>query len=242
MSQQGREIRYKILTLDLGIARANVEYLISGYNLAVISRSPTAAATIKLNTTTAEAIDLASTNHIESKFQRFYITNTAQTGLTIVLAIGEENFKLVSQLATSLLAGTQSIGTVTLGTGTNIIGAVNAQASGITVFNLASLAQTANGNSGDLSVSTLREIAVDVNISAVSGTAPTLNLYIDRKGADGIYYPIYASAQITAVGVVSTSLGIGASTPQSLGSTIRLRWVIGGTAPSFIFSASIIGK
>jgi hypothetical protein len=111
-----------------------------------------------------------------------------------------------------------------------------------TILNQVSAAKTITGNSADLNVSAFREVAIDANISAVSGTSPTLQLFIDRKGADGIYYQIWNSASITAVGTASDSIGPGLNKNQSLGSTIRLRWVIGGTTPSFTFSASIIGK
>ena len=94
--QDERQIRYKVLTLDLAIARTDEKYELAGYNLAVLFKSVGATATLKFNQTTAEEIDLANTKHIESKFSRFFITNTAQTGLTMVLVIGEENFKVIT--------------------------------------------------------------------------------------------------------------------------------------------------
>lgn len=111
-----------------------------------------------------------------------------------------------------------------------------------TVLNQASAAQTASGNSADLAVGPFTELAIDANITAVSGTSPTLQLFIDRKGADGIYYQIWNSASVNAVTTVSDSIGPGLNKNQSIGSTIRLRWSIGGTSPSFTFSASIICK
>lgn len=111
-----------------------------------------------------------------------------------------------------------------------------------TVFTQASSAQTTGGNSGNLAVDAYTEIAVDINITAVSGTSPTLNLFVDRLGADGIWYPIWSSTQQTAVGQVSTSIGAGMLVAQGFGATVRLRWTIGGTTPSWTFSASIQGK
>ncbi|SRR6266699_6459131 len=112
-----------------------------------------------------------------------------------------------------------------------------------TVLNQASAAQTANGNSADLAVGPYTEVSVDVNITVVSGTAPTLTLFVDRKGLDGIYYPLWqTNAAITVVSQTSTSIGSGCVIAQSLGNTIRLRWVVTGTSPSFTFSASIVGK
>ena len=125
----------------------------------------------------------------------------------------------------------------------NTSAAVCLQRAAGTVLNQASAAQTSNGNSADLAVGPYTEIAVDANITVVSGTAtPTLVLYIDRKGVDGIYYPLWQSPAQTAVAQVSASIGSGCVIEQSLGTTIRLRWVVTGTSPSFTFSCSIIGK
>jgi hypothetical protein len=112
-----------------------------------------------------------------------------------------------------------------------------------TVLNQASATQTANGNSADLSVGQYTELTVDCNITAVTGVNPTLQFFLDRKGADNVYYPIWQSLTFTAIGQVSTSIGSGMSIAQGFGSTVRLRWVIGGGGgQSFIFSSSIIGK
>jgi hypothetical protein len=92
---EARRIRYKIVTLALDIAKADEKYEIAGYNLAVLSVGTGALAQIKFNNTTGEAIELSKVKYIESKFDRFFITSTAQAGLTIVLVVGEENFKLV---------------------------------------------------------------------------------------------------------------------------------------------------
>jgi hypothetical protein len=110
------------------------------------------------------------------------------------------------------------------------------------VLNQASGAQTASGNSADLSVGQYTELAVDANITAVVGVNPTLQFFLDRKGADNVYYPIWQSITFTATGQVSTSVGAGMSIAQSFGATVRLRWVIGGTTPSWTFSGSIVGK
>ena len=110
------------------------------------------------------------------------------------------------------------------------------------VLNQASAAQTANGNTANLSVSQYHELAVGVNITAVTGTSPSMTLNVDTLGADGIWYTIYTSSAQTAAGAVVTSIGAGLATNQSFGQTIRLRWTITGTTPSFTFSASILGK
>lgn len=108
----------------------------------------------------------------------------------------------------------------------------------------ASAAQTANGNAAGLAVGAFSELAVDINVTASSGTSPTLQFFVDRLGADGAtYFTIWSSSVInTSPTVVSTSIGAGLSVTQSFGQTARFRWVITGTTPSFTFVASIIGK
>lgn len=113
---------------------------------------------------------------------------------------------------------------------------------GVTVLNSPSSAVTATGNSVDLNVGNYSELAIDVNISAVAGTSPTYVLSVNRKGVDGVYYPIYTGSSQSAVGKISISLGVGASTNAAFGNIIQLVETVGGTTPSFTRSISIIGK
>ena len=100
---------------------------------------------------------------------------------------------------------------------------------------------TASGVSAPIAINSVEYLAVDVSVTAVSGTTPSMLLYIERQGADGNWYPIWTSSAITAVGLTSTSIGSGMTIPAALGSTIRLRWAITGTTPSFTLTASLVG-
>jgi hypothetical protein len=114
-----------------------------------------------------------------------------------------------------------------------------------TLLNQASAIQNANGNSVDLNVAAFRELAIDANVTALGGAGgPAVQFFIDRKGADGVYYQIWNSAVINAApGTASDSIGPGLNKAQSLGSVIRLRWVItGGGGNTATFSASLIAK
>ena len=106
-------------------------------------------------------------------------------------------------------------------------------------------AYTASGSSGSISLGpvprAIQALAVDVNVSAASGTSPSLTLILERLAADGNWYQIWSPTAITAAGTASTSVGPGCATAQVFTQTIRLRWVISGTSPSFTFSASIVG-
>jgi len=126
--------------------------------------------------------------------------------------------------------------------GTNNIGIVSAQSLVGTALNTAPAAITVTTTSADLTTGAYKELAIDINISAITGTTPSYTLGINRKGADGVYYPIYTGTAQTAVGKVSISLGIGASTNTAFGSTIQVVETVAGTTPSVTRSVSIIGK
>lgn len=111
-----------------------------------------------------------------------------------------------------------------------------------TVYLRASSAITTSGSAGPFTVGPFAELAVDINITAKSGTSPTIQFFIDRIGADGVAYNIYGSSVLSATGQTSTSIGSGFVINQSFGSSIQIRWVTGGTSPSFTTSISIIGK
>jgi len=114
-----------------------------------------------------------------------------------------------------------------------------------TVATAASTAVTSTPvTNGPYVVGPYTELAVDVNLTAKTGTSPTIQFFIDRIGADGVAYNIWSSSVVSTVTTqVSASIGSGFSTNQSFGANIQFRWVIGGSAtPGFTFSYSIIGK
>jgi hypothetical protein len=134
----------------------------------------------------------------------------------------------------------------------NPIGTTNPQAvtgvgiaSAVVLYGLASTLESANGTSPDLPVGAYTTIGIDINMTGSSGTSPTVQFFWDRKGVDGVYYPIYQSAVFSAPTSqqLSTSIGVGMTYALSLGLTGRLRWVIGGSGgPSVTFSANVYGK
>jgi hypothetical protein len=69
----------------------------------------------------------------------------------------------------------------------------------------------------------------------VSGTSPSLQLFLEVLGADGNAYPLWQPAAITAAGLTEAVVSIGAA------GAVRLRWALSGTSPSFTFSASLEG-
>jgi hypothetical protein len=170
-------------------------------------------------------------------------TATDTTAVTIMQVLKEVSFMLQNPAA--LAAGTNAIGHVVNDAGTALIGYVGCSTSAL--FTTTQTAQ-GTGNSGDLDVSKLREITIDINITAnVQGTNSTIQFEWDRKGADGIYYPIWYSDLINGLPAnptkISTSIGPGLQWNESLGNTGRLLWTVGGTAtPEYTFTPNVYGK
>jgi len=113
----------------------------------------------------------------------------------------------------------------------------------LTLLNQASASQNASGSTDDMDVSLCRRIALDINITAQSGTSPTVQFFLERKDAIGLYSILYQSAVMSSASAqISISIGPGCTTKESLGFAVRLRWTIGGSgSPTKTFSVSIIG-
>jgi len=110
---------------------------------------------------------------------------------------------------------------------------------GLSTTVLFTTAQTTVGsnNSGDIDVSKLREISIDITMTLIT---TNLQFFWERKGADGIYYPLWQTAVLTSTtNPISTSVGPGLAYNQSLGTTGRFRWVATGNAS---FTPNIFGK
>jgi len=127
---------------------------------------------------------------------------------------------------------------------------------------LASAAQIGSGNSAAFPVPTMSMLMVGVDITLVSGTTPTLGIWLQGSDDGGTtWYDLpydlqmtsfNAAADVTAftarrningsalAAVISKHVAIYQELPTD---TVRLAWIIGGTAtPTFTFSASAVGK
>lgn len=102
---------------------------------------------------------------------------------------------------------------------------------------VSSAARTATGNSGAVGLlhASASRLNLLVDVTAVTGTSPTMDLTIKWShdgstfgGADGTADTF---AQITATGAVSKQFTVKA--PH-----YRVEWTLGGTTPSFTFSVS----
>lgn len=141
-----------------------------------------------------------------------------------------------------LPAGTNNIGDVdvlslpSLPAGANTIGTIYAKSVDSTI--LASGTRIASGVSADYSyVNSYKEGVFFLNVTAASGTLPTLAVDVEVKDVvTGEYYLLVSFSQKTAVGKEKIGL------PNCIGNSIRVKYTIGGTTPSFTFSVTVALK
>ena len=106
---------------------------------------------------------------------------------------------------------------------------------------LTSAARTASGQQELQAVNDYGNVAILVNVTAVAGTTPTMRLSIEDTPDGTTWFPVTtAAADITAAGqyrIFITHSVHGPTNPR-----VRLRWVIGGTSPSFTFTAIAVSR
>ncbi len=113
------------------------------------------------------------------------------------------------------------------------------------ILNQVASMKTSNSDTGLISWGNAEKIAVDINVTGQQGTSPTLQILVDRLGADGVtYFAIWDSTALAPSGYPkSVSIGPGCTIGQEIGTSGRVRWVIGGSAtPGVQFALSIQGE
>jgi hypothetical protein len=96
-----------------------------------------------------------------------------------------------------------------------------------------SQALTASGNTGALpSYGYATTLRAQLNVTAASGTTPTLDVVIEDTLDGANWNTIGTFTQLTAAGRQVINI----TTPFS--DTIRVRWTVGGTTPSFTSSVT----
>jgi hypothetical protein len=149
-------------------------------------------------------------------------------------------------LPVKLKTGTDIIGTVKLSDGTDALlintdGSITVQDkkyySEITI--LASGARTVSGETGEIPVGNVTELVAFIDVTAASGTSPTLDGKFQIKDpVSGKWFDLtdLTFTQATAVtSEMKTKSGL-------LGSIIKFVYTIGGVSPSFTFSVGAVGK
>lgn len=101
---------------------------------------------------------------------------------------------------------------------------------------LASAARTATGQSTAFPCGTGDDVAIFVDITAVSGTSPSMTVNVEWSNDNSTWFvadPADAFTAQTAVGKKVKSFTV-------KGQYARLNFTISGTSPSFTFSASAL--
>jgi len=104
---------------------------------------------------------------------------------------------------------------------------------------VSSAARTSSNTSHNLSVlvQDYKEMIVFLEVTAVSGTSPTLDVTIDTKNPiTGQWHTLHTFSQMTSTGKQMARIS------DCLGAIIAPTWTIGGTDPSFTFSITVILK
>ncbi len=98
---------------------------------------------------------------------------------------------------------------------------------------LPSAARTASGSQRlSRGVGDYDRLAIYVNVTAASGTTPTLDLSVEDSPDGGVtWYQAATAPQVTAAGGRAIRINL------PLAADVRLVWAIGGTTPSFTFAA-----
>ena len=103
---------------------------------------------------------------------------------------------------------------------------------------MSSAARTASGASDQFTAKAITAIVVEVDVTAASGTSPTLDLDLEDS-FDGTTWNKVAdvnSANITAAGVTVKRLNL-KDTPVT--GRLRFSYTVGGTTPSFTFTVKV---
>lgn len=111
-----------------------------------------------------------------------------------------------------------------------------------------SSARSSSGDSGVLGVNyaDFATLRAELNVTAVSGTGPTLDAVIEDT-LDGVNFnTIGTFSQKTGIGRQVINVypkdNPGAGFDYPFANRLRVRWTIGGTSPSFTFSVAISAK
>lgn len=95
-----------------------------------------------------------------------------------------------------------------------------------------SAAKTTTGNSGALTLDPGATLQVFLDVTAVSGTTPTLDVTVEWSHDGASFFPAQPPDSFTQVTAVSKAVkNIPVKAPF-----YRVVWTIGGTTPSFTFA------
>lgn len=101
---------------------------------------------------------------------------------------------------------------------------------------------TTTGNTGAITCDGAELVAIDIGITAITGTGPSITFTVERLDANGTYRVIHTTAALSATGSTVISIGPGCTVTHVLTSKLRVNWTVAGTTPSVTFDLSVIGS
>jgi hypothetical protein len=147
-----------------------------------------------------------------------------------VLTIAQSVAANLQTTATLNISGTALQNTATPAATTTVRALPTAGVVLTTNIDVTSLARTASGNSGTVADDYGNTIAAIINVTAVSGTTPTLDIVLEQSSDGGTsWQPIYHARRITTTSTLSIP-------KMTINGRRRWSWTIAGTTPSFTFS------
>jgi hypothetical protein len=102
----------------------------------------------------------------------------------------------------------------------------------------------AGGTSGPIAVpASVRRLEFNINVTALSGTTPSITVFVEGQDDNGVWYALYAPSAISTVSDTAQSIGPGMQTNTVIPETVRVRWTIGGSAvPTVTCTISLVGQ
>lgn len=164
-------------------------------------------------------------------YQQFRVRASAYTSGTVAVAYNADTTPNV-QGNGQVLGATDGTGIGNVGDRLKVDVSLNASGSFPSIYrtDVASAARTVSGNSGTLDSEGMGCLSFAVEITASSGTIPTMDLFLEVSDDGTNWTPFIQSKRFT---------GTGSQRFQALrfaGKYYRYRWTIAGTTPSFTFS------
>jgi hypothetical protein len=106
---------------------------------------------------------------------------------------------------------------------------------------------TVSGGTGSLNVSQFNYVSMMVNVSAATGTTPSIVfsfvLNDDAVAGNGFKFDVGDTVPITVAPTLATmSVGPGCVANAVLPNFVSVNWTVSGTTPSFTFTLTLIGK
>jgi hypothetical protein len=192
-------------------------------DLASTSAAPVSSVTLAASTVKSYGFN-AAMRFIRARISTAVVGGTVQ----VTAAFSQVPFQtLLQPVNVSSITGSAPVNFTGVTGSTKGLGVL--QATPAVISDSASGAKTTSGNSGNPATDFGQCVASLINVTAVSGTTPTLDLVLQESFDNAVtWQDIYHMPRITATGTYTSPF-------MTIGGRRRWVWTIGGTTPSFTF-------